>query len=187
MRRTLRWALVALLWIAAALLQPPTPASGRGPALAWLGPFADLASNLEWIRFQDARLAGDQERALLHAESALALRPRATEGWQLLASHLGFFLASAAREPDPRVRLAWFRAALEVTRRGAEHAAHPEELALLRGLLLLNKAKLDPVIWPEGEAGLWRAAAEAFDEAAAGGQSQAPELARYARERAEGR
>jgi len=179
-KRTLGWALVAALWIVATWFAPAAPrTTGRAPLLEWLGPFAELGSNLQWIRFQRARLAGDQERAFLHAENALALRPTATEGWQLLAAHLGYFLASPAREPDPDTRLAWFRAGLEVTRRGETVAEHPEALMLMRGILLLNKAELDPEIWPGGAAGLLAEAEAAFRAARDAGEPDAEDFLGY--------
>lgn len=177
--RALGWALVAALWVTAAWLAPATSRTPERPVLAWLGPFADLAGNLEWIRFHRARLRGDQERALLHAENALQLRPEATAGWQLLAAHLGFFLASTEREPDPATRRGWFEAALEVTRRGAARAEEPAELQLYRGLLFLTKAEADAAIWPTGADGLLAEAEAAFREAAEAGHPDAPDSLRY--------
>ena len=179
-KRAIGWALVAVLWIVATWFAPAAPRiTGRGPLLEWLGPFAELGSNLQWIRFQRARLDGDQERAFLHAENALALRPTATAGWQLFASHLGFFLASEAREPDPATRLAWFRAGIEVTRRGEVVAERPGELMLLRGILFLNKAERDPEIWPAGASGLLSEAEDAFRAAMDAGEPAAEDFLGY--------
>lgn len=178
--RAAGWVAVAGLFLVAGWLAPTAPRlSGRGPLLEWLGPFAELGSNLQWIRFQRARVAGDQERAFLHAENALALRPSSTEGWELLATQLGFFLASEAREPDTARRLAWFRAAVEVTQRGQLVAERPADLMLLRGILFLNKADLDPGFWPAGASGLRAEAAQAFRAAQAAGHSEAADFLGY--------
>ena len=120
-RRRLRaagWLLVGGLVVAAAFSssRPAGKRPARTPVLELLGPLAGLASNVQWIRFQGARHAGEQERAILFAESALELAPEVTAGWELFASHLGLFLSSNEREPDPGRTLAWVRAPIEVTR-----------------------------------------------------------------------
>ena len=176
------WLAVGALWLAAAFLAPASAPAPERAVHLWLGPFAELAGTLEWIRFQRARIAGDRERALLAAENALFLRPRATEGWELLAAHLGLHLASQEREPDAATRRAWFEAALEVTRRGEQRAAHPARLMLYRGLLCVTKAEADPDIWPAGAAGLLDEARRAFRAAAEAGHPAAAELVDALRE-----
>jgi len=185
--RRIGWSAVVLLAAAAVALAPRADRSreGRSPAARLLGPFADLASDVQWIRFRRALIRGDEARALRLAESALALDPRATDGWELLAWHLGFFLASPDREPDLARRRAWFDAALDVAREGARRAEHPAEMHLLRGLLFQTKAQLDPAIAPGGARALWRQAAEAFAEANAAGRADAVVRERHAREQAD--
>jgi len=152
--------------------------SAQRPSLSLrlLGPASELGRSLQWIRFQRALLRGNQQRALALAESAIALDPAATDGWQLLAAHLGYFLASPEREHDLGRRRMWLQAALAVTRRGAQQADQPEELHLQRGLMLLSKLDLDPEVDPEGPAGLLAGAIEAFREAARLGSAAAREL-----------
>ncbi len=178
------WILVALLMVGAVLLEPHAPTPGSLGPRAWFGPFSELCSAVQWIRFQRAELRGEEARALALAESAIAFAPRDTNGWEILAHHLGLFLASREREPDLERRRAFFAAALSTTRRGAEVATEPARLHWLRGMLLLAKADLDPKIHSEGEAGLLRDAESAFSEARETGLEEALELERYARARA---
>lgn len=145
-------------------------------SLRLLGPASELGRSLQWVRFQRALLRGNQPRALALAESAIALDPSATDGWQLLAAHLGYFLASPEREHAPERRRMWLQAALEVTRRGAQQASHPEELHLQRGLMLLSKLDLDPQVDPAGPTGLLAGAIEALRQAAQLGSPAAQEL-----------
>ncbi len=177
------WGLVAALLLPA-ILRPPPRETGA-PHLRLLRPFLELASQVQWVRFQRARLHGEEVRALELADSALALDPSDTEGWETLASHLALFRASPEREPDLEQRRSWFRAGLEVLRRGSEHAAQPQALALYRGVLLVSKAEADPALYREGAGALYREAAEAFAQASALGAPGAAELERYARERAQ--
>lgn len=187
-RRIAGWSVVALLALASAFLEP-APREERPVTRPWLGPLAELASSVQWIRFQRAVLRGEEARALALAQSALELAPRSTDGWKCLASHLGLFLASPTRESDLERRRALFRAALETIREGVERAAEPGELHLFFGLLLLNKAELDPSVSPAGEDGLLREAESAFREARRAGHPDAIHFERYvlelyARERA---
>lgn len=184
MRRRFGWLAAGALAVLAITLSPAADPSGATPMARLLGPFAELASDVQWIRFQRALLRGDEARALQHAESALLLAPTRPEGWELLAGHLGFFLASAEREPDLDRRRAWFRAALEVTHTGARQARRPAELHFVRGLLFRTKAELDPEIWPAGRGALWTEAAEAFRQAHDAGRTDAELLRRHALERA---
>jgi hypothetical protein len=178
------WALAAVLCLAPGLWAPREGAAREStPRARLLAPFTELAARVQWIRFQRAVLAGRPELAIARAESALALEPRSTAGWDLLASYLGFDLASPEREPDPERRLGWVRAALAVARRGEVSATEPGRLALLRGLVLQTHAELDPELpWPDGARALWTDAAAAFEEASALGVDAAA-LTAHARER----
>ena len=153
------------------------PPRAPAPARLWLlGPFAELVAELQWLRFHVASRRGEEARALELAEGALALDPRASEGWQTLAAHLVFDLASRAREPELARRRAWFEAGLAVLAQGAERAARPAELELLRGLVLFDKAERDPELDPLGAPALRAAAVAAFERAAALGEARAAEL-----------
>jgi tetratricopeptide (TPR) repeat protein len=171
--RALAWALVGLLLLPLACRERAAEAPA---ALRLLGPFVELGAQLQWLRFQAASQRGEEARALELAESALALDPRATEGWQSLAGHLVFDLASREREPELARRRAWFEAGLGVLARGAERAAHPEELELFRALVLLRKAEGDPELDPGGAPALEAEARAAMARAAEHGHAQAREL-----------
>ena len=169
------------LWLAAAALALvpfacPPPRAPEHARLLLLEPFAELAAELQWLRFHSATLRGEEARALELAESALALDPRASDGWQTLAAHLAFDLASREREPDLARRRAWFEAGLAVLARGAARAARPAELELLRGLILTAKAEGDPELDPGGAPALRARATAAFERAAALGDARAAEL-----------
>lgn len=172
--------LAAWVGVAVLLLVPlacPPPMVREPVPLLLLGPFAELAAQVQWLRFHAANLHGEGARALELAESALALDPRAPEGWQNLAAHLVFDLASREREPAVERRRVWFRAGLSVLERGAERASRPGELELFRALVLLGKAQSDPEVDLGGAAALRSAALDALRRAATLGQSQARELA----------
>jgi len=188
--RLLGWlAVVAVLATAAALhtrpdAEPPPP------------PWRTLATSVDWIRFERARIAGRHARALQHAERATKRTPSGTAGWELFASYLGFELAGEhgpwassperAGGPDAaaRTRAGWLSAAAEVTRRGEASARHPAELALLRGVLFATRAAdTEPLPWEGGRRGLWTEAAAAFERAAELGRPEFAELAARARER----
>jgi hypothetical protein len=174
-RAALRLLAVLPLVVVVLLREPPAPVPS--PRLhRLLGPVAGLARDVQWIRFQRALLAGEEERAIALAESAIAFDPGATEGWVLLASHLAFFRASLEREDDVERRRAWFRAGVEVTRRGAEVARDPGELHLWRGLLFLDKAEMDPALDARGAPGLLAQAVLALEDADAAGHPDAPGL-----------
>lgn len=157
------------------------PPAAEGPRLFLLGPFASLAAQLQWLRFHAASRRGEEARALGLAESALALDPRASAGWETLAAHLVFDLASREREPDLARRRAWFEAGLALLARGVEHTAQPAELELFRGLVLFAKAAGDPELDPGGAPALRAAAAAALERAAALGDAKAAALAAQVR------
>ena len=177
--RRVAW-LAALALACLALAFPPPRAAGRAPLLL-LSPFAELAAQVQWLRFHVATRRGEEARALALAESALALDPRASDGWEALAAHLALDLASREREPDLARRCAWFEAGLAALARGAERAARPAELELYRALLLANKAELDPELHPRGAAGLAEDSLAALERAAALGDERALELLPQAR------
>jgi len=181
--RLAAWALVAGLLALALAGTPPPRERPAHPAL--LGPFLELVADVQWVRFQRARLAGEPVRALGFAESALELAPSATDGWKVLAAHLALDLGSREREPDVEVRRSLLQAALAVLARGVERAADPGELELETGLILANKAELDPELDPGGARALFTGAAAAFERAARHGADDAPALLDYAREGAE--
>lgn len=180
MRRPLAFAGLALVAAAVALAPPPRGKSSS-VGLALLGPFAPLARDVQWIRFQRAHLLGNEEQAIRFAESALALDPATTDGWRLLAAHLALFHGSPERTPDPVQRRAWFRAGLAVAQRGSEQAEEPGELDLWRGLILADRADLDPPVDPEGARGLLEEAVLAFEAAARRGHPAGEDLAAEAR------
>ena len=189
--RILGWIGAALLAaqalrLAAAEPVPDRPADVPGNALSrLLGPAASLAATVQWIRVGRAFDRGADGLAFARAETALALDPGATGGWDLLASRQALHLGSVSREPDPARRLAWLRAGLATARRGEAVAREPAALAFLAGVCLLVHAEQDPDLpWPGGAAGLWQAAAGEFERAAALGHPHADGLAASARERA---
>ena len=162
------WPLVVLLLFAPGMERAPDPRrAARSPLHRLLGPVAELASNVQWVRFQKARFEGRHELAIARAESALDLAPEDPAGWELFASHLALNLSSAEGEPDPTRRLHWFQAGVEVTRRGEALVDVPSDLALLRAVFFMTKAEQDPDLpWPGGTRALLEEAARAYDEAA---------------------
>jgi hypothetical protein len=181
--RALAWTLAGAL-LALALVVAPERRAARSPLLL-LGPFAELAAELQWVRFQGASLRGETARALELGESALALAPRTGAGWERLAAHLVYDLASREREPDLARRRAWFEAGLAVLARGVAESEDPAELLVFRALVLATKAASDPELDPGGARELLRAAAAALDEASALGDTRAAALAAQVRAEAE--
>jgi hypothetical protein len=168
----------ALGWLAAAALaatyavtspEPPEPRAGaEGPLRRLIGPFAGLAAEVQWVRFQHSAIAGRTALAIEHAETAIELDPGAPRGYELLASHLAFDLASQRVEPDPARRSAWVRAGLAVAARGEARSRDPSAMAFLQGFILKVRAETDPDIeWPGGSAALLREAEEHFARALA--------------------
>ena len=197
-RSALSTALAATAVIACALAplarRNPRDESATRTSLGFrlLGPLASLAASAEWIRADMELRAGRSDLALRRAERALAIDPGATAGWSFLAWHLAFDRGSPEREPDARRRVAWIRAALDVTARGERAARSPSELALLTGFILAFRAAPDPELdWPGGKAALLREAEQAFRRAAdlgqASGHDLAEEAARIAQEVDRGR
>ena len=182
MSRTQRlagWAAVVALAGTALVLQAPRP---RAPTrLFLLGPLAPLAAQVQWLRSQAAGSRGQEARALELAESALALDPSRVEGWERLAAHLLFDLASREREPDLARRRSLFEAGRAVLARGGAQSSEPGELELFQALAWISKASSDPELHPLGARGLYDEAVVALERAAARGESRAAELLPQAR------
>ena len=137
--------------------------SSAGP-VRLLGPFADIAKDITWIAVQRALAAGEDSRAIVLAERAVALAPHDSFGWERYGTLVGTLMASPASEEDPAVRLVWVHAALEIFERGQAHCDSPAGLARTRALYLLSRGQSDPELpWPGGPADPWELAAEAFE------------------------
>jgi hypothetical protein len=180
----LGWTVVALClwpWQAAGRQQDRRSSADSNPnhkpnvVQGLLGPVAGLAASAEWVRFDWYVREGRLERAYAAAERALALEPRATQGWIHLASHLAFGRASLESEPQSLPRLRWIRAGLALLEQGEQQAAVPADLAYLRGLILAWVADLEDLGspaapgWPGGSDGARLAAADAFHSAGEAG------------------
>ena len=188
--RLLHWS-CALLAVSALVFTPlpPTHAAASGSSLGarLVGPIASLVASAQWVRADLAFRSGRIELFLSRAHTALRLAPDSVEGWRYLAWHQAYALASPEAEPDPERRLAWVRAGLATAAQGERVTDHPEELALLGGLILIKLPNVDPKLdWPGGMAGAWEAAAEHFDRAQRLGfdPATASELCRLARQAA---
>ena len=181
------WALVlgiALLALSAALDGTLPERRSSSLAVRLAGPLARPLARAQWVRAREAMLAGRTDLALARASRALELDPGDSAGWNLLAWHLAMERGSLLREPSALRRVDWLRAGLDVARRGESVAREPAELALGRGLMLLQVAQEDaPPPWPGGTAALWSEAAKAFGRAAELGHPQAAALAESARAR----
>jgi hypothetical protein len=156
-----------LVLVAAALLVLPgvfAPAPRACPA-GLLGPIAELAAEIQWVRYEGALTRGEEARALALAESALALAPHVGAGWQRLAAHQGYDLASPALEPDLARRREWLAAAESTLERGAALVEQPAELVLFHALLLHSKAGLDPELAAGGADELYACSATALQRA----------------------
>jgi len=176
------WTGVAgLAWLAGWLHPGHEPSA---TPLFLLGPVAPFAAQVQWLRFHAASLRGETPRALELAESALALDPRSSAGWERLAAHLLFDLASREREPALERRRAFFQAGLAVLARGAERAAEPGALEFYRALALIGKAEADPELSQGGAGELYAEALAALERAAARGDARAAELQPQVRKRA---
>ncbi len=174
MKRGVGWVLVAAL-VAVSLTREREPATS-GLLHGLLGPVAGAAASVQWTRVNDALRAGRPELALARAETALELDPGATGGWKFLCNALAFDLASAQREPDPRRRAIWIRAAFELAARGERSAREPGELAFWQGLVKAHFAAAEDLPWPDGAQALWTEAAADFERASALGVPVAQRL-----------
>lgn len=169
--------LLILLGLAWMILGREAPrSSARSVAVDALGPFADLASTIEWARMNDDLVAGDFVAAIEHGENAVALRPEVPNGWSFLAWTLAT-KASPTRTPDPDERQAWLKAAISVARRGEARSTAPERLALLQAMLLFQHAELDTETrFPGGVEGVHALAIDRLRHAESLGATRATEL-----------
>lgn len=185
-------ACVALALIVAPIALERRPREQRSLAERALGPIAGLAASIEWVRADHALRHERFELAYARAEHALALAPRAPEGWKFLARHFAFQRASPQREPDPSVRRQWLQAAFDVLERGEKVVRPGGELAFERGLILLDCAEIAtlPTVapeerpWPGRASATYEQAARAFARAAERGHPQGRENAELAHRRA---
>ncbi|MEM7306694.1 MAG: hypothetical protein AAF682_08490 [Planctomycetota bacterium] len=190
--RWLPWAAAAALYagflaLGGAPADDAPEARVGGPARRLLGPFARLAAEIQWIRFDRARLQGRGELALAHAETALGLDPGDARGWELLAIHLALDLGTPELEPDPDRRRAWVSAGVAVAERGEKASRDPAALAFVQGYLLHVKLESDPALsWPGGAAAAWRETTAHYARAAELGYPRAEIAAGYAADRAAG-
>lgn len=172
--RLLGWSAVVVLTFLAGHLRTTRE---RGPTrLVLLGPIAPLAAQVQWLRFHASLRRGQEARALELAESALALDPRASEGWERLAAHLLFDRASPEREPDLERRRSLVAAGLAVLERGAQQAEPRGALELLAALALLSKAAVDPELRAGGASALRTEARALLERAALHGEPRAAEI-----------
>jgi hypothetical protein len=185
----------ALLAAWLALAFPGAAGAPRAGSLARrvLGPVASLAASAQWVRVETALRAGELERALARAETALALDPGSPAGWAYLGAELAFTRASVTSEPDPLARRRWIEAGLATLERGERAVRAPDELAYVRALVLVHVHYLEDAdeVWPGGADAALAEAARVLDRLAARGHAQARELApaieRLRAERARGR
>jgi len=185
-----------LLWAGAvacaglALRTPPTSPDGHvrhgSFASRLLGPLVGIAAAVEWGRFESALRQGDEGRAWIHADRALALAPDRSGGWTYLAHHAIFERASPLRTQDPVERRRWIEVGLALLARGEREALDPGPVAFRTGIVYATLAGREDGrrALPISSAEAWRLAAEAFDRAAAAGEPIAAEAARLARESA---
>jgi hypothetical protein len=164
------------------LAAPPRALSER-----LLGPIADLAANVQWVRVDDALRLGRPELAYARAETALSLAPGDPAGWCYLANHFIYERASELREPDRVARARWIQAGLDVLARGEKLARDPGRVAFRRGTFFVYFALLDDSerAWPGTRREAWLEAAAAFDRAALHGEPMAAEAAAKSRLEAE--
>lgn len=193
-RRLPGWlvACVALALIVAPIALDRRPREHLSFAERALGPIAGLAASVEWVRADNALRHERFELAYARAEHALALAPRAPEGWKFLARHFAFQRASPQREPDPRLRQQWLQAAFDVLERGEKVVRPGGELSFERGLILLDCAEIAtlPTVapeerpWPGRASGTYEQAARAFVRAAELGHPRGRENAELAHQHA---
>ncbi len=176
---------VACAWLA--LRTPPDDHERHGSfASRLLGPLSGLAAAVEWGRFEAAVRQGDEGRAWIHADRALALAPDRSGGWTYLAHHAVFERASSLRTQDPAERRRWVEVGLALLARGEREAHDPGPVAFRAGIVYVTLAGQEDGqrALPISRAQAWRLAAESFDRAAAAGEPIAAEAARLAREAA---
>jgi hypothetical protein len=179
-------AALLVVWLAA----HDTDADARPRSLAerLLGPIADLAATIQWVRVDEAENAGRPELADARAATALDISPGEPSGWIYYGQHLIYDRASPLREPDPAGRERWVRAGLALLARGEKESRRPGQVALARGAVFLALASVDDAVrpLPISRVEALIAAADAFDRSAADGEPLAAEFgARVRREAAE--
>lgn len=188
MKRNQRVALV--LFAAAGLLGAfsatrTTAQAPRSLAERLLGPIADLAAAVEWVRADVAWRHGRMDLFDARAATALRLAPSDPSGWATYAHHL-VFDRPAPLGLGPRERRLWVEAGLDVLARGERESRGRGALAFQRGIVFLYLAQFDdedrPLAITRTEA--WLSAAEAFDRAATLGEPFAAEAAQAARDAA---
>lgn len=185
------WGLAAAL-VATPFLVQPTDAEPVPVMRRLLGPFAESAANVQWIRADAAWRRGRHADGYELASSALDLAPDSPAGWIFLARHFAYERAALEREADPAARRLWMQAAFDVLDRGSPAADLHGALSFERGVLasfLAEIAASDAVPeaerpWPGTAAELFEAAARAYEEAARKGDPDGRNAARDARERA---
>lgn len=191
--RGARWTLFA---VSGALVVAPLVSQDahdeRGIVERLVGPFAELAASVQWVRVDSALRQTRYAVAYTRAEDALDLAPRPAGGWIFLARHFVYERASLEREPDAEARRRWTRAGLDVLERGLARSGEPAELEFERGVIFTFLALVasDPAL-PRAEAPMPGAPSELFDSAASAyehaarlGRTDAAELATAVRERA---
>ncbi len=188
-RRTLGWTCLA---VAAALVAWIAMRSGTAEARAGslterlLGPIADMAATMQWVRVDEAENAGHPELAQARAAIALDISPGDPSGWIYFGEHLIYDRASPLREPDPIARERWVRAGLAVLERGERESRRPGRVAFARAAVYLALASLDDADrpLPIRRVDALVAAADAFERAARAGEPLAAEYAEKVRREA---
>lgn len=151
-----------------------------------LGPIAETAAAVQWVRVDEAWAAGRIDVCDARAAFALRLAPGDPNGWIYYGRHLVFDRGSILREPDGRDRERWVRAGLAVFDSGERLSRAPGRIAFQRAIIYLALAQMDdeerslPITRSEA----WTAAAEAFERAAKAGEPLADRAAKAAREEA---
>lgn len=179
-----------LLLVSAALFAwsvrrlPPPGDSSLAERL--LGPIAETAALVQWVRVDEAWRAGRVDLCDARAAFALRLAPGEPSGWSYYGRHLVFDRGSILREPDRRAREFWVRAGLDVLAQGERVSRAPGRIAFQRAVVFLALSQMEDEerSLPITRAEAWTSAAEAFERAAAAGEPLAEEAARRARDEA---
>lgn len=166
MKRALLWFCfsLVLLFVAANVGDQAARRSGGSIAARLLGPVRGVASSVQWVRFDIARIDGDFDLAYARGESALNLNPHSEAGWMLLARHLTFDRGAPDAGLGNADRLVWVKAGLEVLERGKPFVAHPHELELAQATCMAAQASYaaEDCVWPGGAKACFREAARYF-------------------------
>jgi hypothetical protein len=188
-RRALGWTCIAtavllVVWIATRTAG--ADARARSVTERLLGPIADLAATLQWVRVDEAENAGRRELADARAAIALDISPGDPSGWIYYGQHLIYDRGSPLRETDPLAREHWVRAGLALLERGEKECRHPGRVAFARGAVYLALASADDADrpLPMSRVEALDAAADAFARAAAEGEPLAAEVGARVRQEA---